>query len=79
MASGLVEPEKKRARMSGERGKIVTKRSAETLERFTFFFGRDCVFSQWHHAVFTVKGVQYNCAEQYMMHQKAGKLRKLTN
>lgn len=40
-------------------------------ERFTFFFGRDSPFSQWHPAKFDVDGVTYNCAEQYMMHQKA--------
>lgn len=27
--------------------------------------------SQWHPARFTVDGVEYNCAEQFMMHQKA--------
>jgi len=27
--------------------------------------------SQWHPARFTVDGVAYNCAEQFMMHQKA--------
>ncbi len=42
-----------------------------TREKFTFFFGRDTVFSQWHRTAFTVDGVQYGCAEQYMMHQKA--------
>ncbi len=27
--------------------------------------------SQWHPANFTVDGIKYNCAEQYMMYQKA--------
>ncbi len=27
--------------------------------------------SQWHPARFTVGGIAYNCAEQYMMHRKA--------
>lgn len=27
--------------------------------------------SQWHTAYFTVDGLEYNCAEQYMMYQKA--------
>ena len=44
----------------------------KTGENFTFFFGRDTVFSQWHSASFKVDGVEYGCAEQYMMHQKAG-------
>lgn len=41
-------------------------------EKFTFFFGADSPFSQWHPAKFEVDGVTYNCAEQYMMYQKAG-------
>lgn len=38
-------------------------------EQFTFFWAGP--FSQWHRCKFTVDGVTYNCAEQYMMHQKA--------
>ena len=45
--------------------------SDDSGERFTFFFGKDSPFSQWHPAQFEVDGVTYNCAEQYMMHQKA--------
>ena len=41
-------------------------------EKFTFFFGKESPFSQWHPAEFDVDDVTYNCAEQYMMHQKAG-------
>lgn len=41
----------------------------EPAERFTFFWHG--VFSQWHKQKFTVDGVEYNCAEQYMMAQKA--------
>ena len=53
----------------------VGKAKAETGERFTFFFGAESPFSQWHSAaVFAVDGVEYNCAEQYMMHRKAGQL-----
>ena len=48
--------------------------SSESGERFTFFFGAESPFSQWHSATFTVACLKYNCAEQYMMHQKAGKL-----
>ncbi|XP_067946360.1 riboflavin biosynthesis protein VVA0006-like [Watersipora subatra] len=40
-------------------------------ERFTFFYKKDSPFSQFHSCQFTVAGVTYNCAEQYMMHQKA--------
>lgn len=45
--------------------------SSDSGEKFTFFFGKDSPFSQWHPAKFEVDGVSYNCAEQYMMHQKA--------
>ena len=49
-----------------------SERGEGAEERFTFFFGAESPFSQWHRATFTVEGVKYNCAEQYMMHQKAG-------
>ena len=29
------------------------------------------IYSQWHKAPMIIDGVQYNCCEQYMMHQKA--------
>lgn len=38
-------------------------------ERYTFFW--DGPFSQWHRSPFQIGGVDYNCAEQYMMAQKA--------
>lgn len=37
--------------------------------KFTFFWGG--VFSQWYKAPFKVGDVEYNCAEQYMMAEKA--------
>jgi ribA/ribD-fused uncharacterized protein len=40
-----------------------------TSERFTLFFGGP--FSQWDESHFIVDSVPYNCAEQYMMAQKA--------
>ena len=43
-------------------------------EKFTFFWRSESPFSQFHSAEFTVDGIKYNCAEQYMMHQKAGGL-----
>ena len=46
-------------------------------EKFTFF-GAESPFSQWHAASFAVDDVDYNCAEQYMMYQKAGKWGRLT-
>ncbi|MGV3456653.1 NADAR family protein [Sphingomonas sp.] len=38
-------------------------------ERFTFFWSGP--FSQWHKSAFTLDGVVYNTAEQYMMAEKA--------
>jgi ribA/ribD-fused uncharacterized protein len=38
-------------------------------EQFTFFWHGP--FSQWHGCRLRVDGVSYNCAEQYMMAQKA--------
>lgn len=37
--------------------------------QYVFFYGGP--FSQWLGCDFKVDGVTYNCAEQYMMHQKA--------
>ncbi|MEO0604120.1 MAG: NADAR family protein [Myxococcota bacterium] len=39
------------------------------MERFTLFW--DGPFSQWEPAPFSVDGVEYNCAEQFMMAEKA--------
>ncbi|XP_077981733.1 protein irg-1-like [Glandiceps talaboti] len=40
-------------------------------EKYTFFWKIQSPFSQWFPANFTVDGITYSCAEQYMMHQKA--------
>src|SRR5271165_6600447 len=39
------------------------------MSDFTFFW--DGPFSNWYTSPFVHNGVQYNCGEQYMMHQKA--------
>lgn len=39
------------------------------MEKFTFFWSG--IFSQWHPAAFNIDGIFYNCAEQYMMAEKA--------
>lgn len=41
------------------------------MEKFTFFYRTQNVFSQWHPCRFTIEGIEYNSAEQYMMQQKA--------
>jgi ribA/ribD-fused uncharacterized protein len=38
-------------------------------EKFTFFWSG--VFSQWHPSPFQIDEIWYNCAEQYMMAEKA--------
>lgn len=38
-------------------------------EKFTFFWNGP--FSQWSKSTFAINGIVYNCAEQYMMAQKA--------
>jgi len=40
-------------------------------EKYTFFWQAESPFSQWYGCIFTVDDIEYNCAEQYMMHQKA--------
>jgi len=49
----------------------VAKSKDESEEKYTFFFGIESPFSQFHPANFTLDDMTYNCAEQYMMHQKA--------
>ena len=40
-----------------------------TMERFTYFWNGP--FSQWEPCHFVIDDVEYNCAEQYMMAEKA--------
>jgi conserved hypothetical protein, ribA/ribD-fused len=53
------------------RNRSFRKTSEDKLEKFTCFWRTKSPFSQWHSAKFIVDGIKYNCAEQYMMHQKA--------
>jgi ribA/ribD-fused uncharacterized protein len=43
--------------------------TAASGERFTLFWHGP--FSQWHPCKFTVNGMEFNCAEQFMMYSKA--------
>ena len=38
-------------------------------DKHVFFWNG--IYSQWHKAPMIIDGVEYNCCEQYMMHQKA--------
>lgn len=40
-------------------------------EKYVYFWRKDSVFSQWYPSTFVIGDVEYNCAEQYMMHKKA--------
>ena len=44
----------------------------EAKTKFEFFWKSLSPYSQWYKSTFEVDGQEYNCAEQYMMHQKAG-------
>jgi len=44
-------------------------RGSTVAESFHFFWSGP--FSQWHPSPFVIDGVTYNCAEQYMMAEKA--------
>ncbi|MEC0184139.1 NADAR family protein [Paenibacillus peoriae] len=41
------------------------------MEKFTFFYRSHSPFSQWYPSDFVVDGLEFNCAEQYMMFKKA--------
>lgn len=41
------------------------------MEKFTFFYRSHSPFSQWYPSDFVVDGMEFNCAEQYMMLKKA--------
>ena len=41
----------------------------KVTKNYVFFWNG--IYSQWHKAPMTINGVEYNCCEQFMMHQKA--------
>ncbi|XP_071149767.1 enolase-phosphatase E1-like [Mytilus edulis] len=43
----------------------------KALEQYEFFWKSHSPFSQWHLCDFTIDGITFNSAEQYMMHSKA--------
>ena len=53
-------------------GETSIKKQKTCDEKYTFFYGSSSPFSQHHPCKFTVEHNQFNCAEQYMMYQKAG-------
>ena len=65
-------------RRSEERPKYTVGVAPDGKERFAFFFRGSSPFSQWHFCNFSVDGVRYVCAEQFMMHQKASEWTSVT-
>lgn len=53
----------------GPSSSVPQMRMSGNVERFTFFWSGP--FSQWHPSPFNTNRVQYGCAEQYMMAEKA--------
>ncbi|GFO03068.1 GTP cyclohydrolase [Plakobranchus ocellatus] len=43
----------------------------EASRSFVFFWKADSYFSQFHSAQFSERGINFSCAEQYMMYHKA--------
>ena len=69
---GKIKKESKAKQARKGKMHTVTKKSKDGKELFTLFFTTDSPFSQFHPCTFKVGEITYNCAEQYMMHQKAG-------
>ena len=44
-------------------------RIVKTNDKYIFFW--DGIYSNWYPATFTIKGIKYNCSEQYFIYQKA--------
>lgn len=70
-------PDKKSSHSHKNEYKPTPKHCDTTKDNFEFFFGMKSPFSQFHPATFVVRDVKYNCAEQFMMHQKAGSFSNL--
>ncbi|XP_064606261.1 riboflavin biosynthesis protein VVA0006-like [Liolophura sinensis] len=51
--------------------KVKTEIVADSEEKFTPFYSKASPFSQHHFCEFEIDGMRFNCAEQYMMYQKA--------
>jgi hypothetical protein len=70
-------PPKKKHRRSGniapEDGLVIGE-SPDGKEKFTLFYGRTPVFSNFHPSKFVVQEVHFTCTEQYFHYMKAGKL-----
>lgn len=55
------------------------KQPENEKDKFEYFWQKESVFSQWYPSKFVVDGVEYSCAEQYMMQQKAGMMLLCSN
>lgn len=57
--------------LTGHENEVEEDYSDDKKEDFELFWRIQSPFSQFHPAKFEVRGVWYNCAEQFFMHQKA--------
>eukprot|EP00808_Paulinella_micropora_P022444 g75123.t1 len=59
-------------KLHSKQNPVDTKRAlGSPTEGFVFFWGKSDWGSQWHKSPFTVDGLRYTCAEQWMMAEKA--------
>jgi len=66
--------EESKGTIEGEREVLVLQRkqmNGYVPEKFTFFGKHESPFNQHHKCSFVIYNVRYNCAEQWMMQQKA--------
>lgn len=66
------EKQKGNRKHENEEKKFWDSGLTDERNEYEYFWGNRSVFSQWYPCKFEVDGKPYNCAEQYMMHQKAG-------
>ncbi len=48
---------------------LIKRAQRYNMTKFIFFYGG--IYSQWYRSPMIINGTKYNCAEQYMMQQKA--------
>nr|QOI90589.1 hypothetical protein HWQ62_00458 [Pyramimonas orientalis virus] len=43
----------------------------QSFDKYVFFWKPPSIYSQWTPSKFVINGIEYCCAEQYMMSEKA--------
>lgn len=67
------KPMEERRYRKGKKKWPWSKDLPDERDKYEYFWRKESVFSQWYSCEFEVDGITYNCTEQYMMHQKAGR------